>query len=155
LNLYGNPIGSLDAITAAFEANRGIKALNLTKTGVTDEMLAGFLPHLGVHPFPEDQISDHQKREKERDRVITKNAKANVKELVPVVDAIFQNEEGAWFINKNEIFTRLNLSQNSFSEAKNNLKQLLENSLENFKVVLWGTQCPNTFLKKYGEKIAQ
>lgn len=153
LNVFGNPITSFQPFADLLEVNRSLKNLNVSKTGLDDNSIACLVGNIGVYPFPEEELAAHGKKQKEFDRLVAKQAKAVIKDPVPPVDSIFQNEEGAWFINKNEVFTRLNISQNSFASGNDNLREILEKSVDGFKTVVWGCEMPSSFLKKFASKL--
>ena len=153
LNVFGNTITSFQPFAEMLEVNRSLKNLNVSKTGLDDSSLECLVGHIGVYPFPEEELANHSKKQKEFDRLMAKAAKAVVKDPVPPVDSIFQNEEGAWFINKNEVFLRLNISQNNFTSGVDNLKEILEKSVDGFKTVVWGCEMQSSFLKKYASKL--
>ena len=89
LNIFGNQITSFQPFADMLETNRSLKNLNVSKTGLDDSHLECLIGHIGVYPFPEEELVAHGKKQKEFDRLMAKNAKAAVKDPVPPVDSIF------------------------------------------------------------------
>lgn len=136
LDLYGNRFTTLQDFASALEVNRSLVHLNLAKNNLTDDHLSVFVGNFGRVHFQDEKVEEFKKKEKDLAKAKALKARGKVQEPEIPADELIQDEESKqYFLIKNKVFKRLNLSLNNIS-LDVHLRQILIQALPNFKVML-------------------
>ncbi|CAG9326702.1 unnamed protein product [Blepharisma stoltei] len=144
LDLYGNCFNTLTSFAGVLETNRYLVHLNLAKNNLTDDHIAPFIGVFGRLHFPDDKVEEYRKKEKDLAKAKALKSKGKQVEPEPPADELVQDEESKQFyLIKNKVFKRLNLSLNNIS-SDHYLRLLLHQVLPNFKLVLQVNPIPES-----------
>ena len=108
---------SIDFIIKGLRKNTTLEYLGLASLNMSVIDLKPLFEEFGRFKITPEEAEEYKIKIKERDTIITKNKKAKVKEIVPNLPTLTQDDQGNAFILKNEGFKHLNVALNNFDDS--------------------------------------